>query len=413
MNWKVYIIGTPGILQNPLYTTWVDKCKYPSIFVMDDPISWNPPSDAGLIISHMHFYWEYANKLWEIYQENKIPVLIMADGILDYKNTFENPQVVADHFYKPVFGHKIACIGNAQSRVLTFWGNYGKCEVVGLPRLDRFLSQKEKTASRSQDCKTILVISANTPFFTSDQEVIIRRSYRSLHKFSQQYSKIDGQKVSFKWRLHPKLKRMLQLEDDACADGDLMDELLEADAIITAPSTVYIEACLLGLPTALLDYYNAPSFLTPAWRISCDIQINKVVRELLKPARHKMQFQKEMLRDQYQMAVPAVDRLLHLIDALVQTRDRSVVSQGPLIIPENILEDGQPSDLTLMDDEVRHLMTSKDHDHQNLLNTIQALQSQLSMARLRMEAMPSEIHRLRLANARLSEMVRALQNREK
>ncbi len=68
--------------------------------------------------------------------ERGIPTLILADGILEYRNTWEHPQLPAGSLFQPVLGHKIACLGRSQARILESWHNGNRCEVTGSPRFD-------------------------------------------------------------------------------------------------------------------------------------------------------------------------------------------------------------------------------------------------------------------------------------
>ena len=63
------------------------------------------------------------------------------------------------------------------------------------------------------------------------------------------------------------------------------------DAAISTPSTAMLEAMLLGLPVAALDYTNSPAFVQPAWSITARAQMPVVVAELMRPSAAKMLFQ--------------------------------------------------------------------------------------------------------------------------
>ena len=125
----------------PLYRAWTDKLSLPCTYIREYDISWQPPADTGLIVTAQH-YMEPDVSIIRHAVKNNIPVLIIADGILEYKNTWERPDTTPGSIFQPVLGHKIACIGRAQARVLESWGNLGKCEVVGLPRLDQLVQKK-------------------------------------------------------------------------------------------------------------------------------------------------------------------------------------------------------------------------------------------------------------------------------
>jgi len=75
--------------------------------------------------------------------ERHVPTLHLAHGIIEWRNTWEFPNPCAGDdpyppYFQPILCHKMACFGRAQARLLEAWGNGGKCEIVGFPRLDPY-----------------------------------------------------------------------------------------------------------------------------------------------------------------------------------------------------------------------------------------------------------------------------------
>ena len=73
------------------------------------------------------------------YLQQGIPTLHFLDGVLEWRNLFENPYYDLDSIPNPPLhsitcASKLACIGPSQARQLEAMGHYGKCEVVGAPR---------------------------------------------------------------------------------------------------------------------------------------------------------------------------------------------------------------------------------------------------------------------------------------
>ena len=133
---KVVYILDRFAASNLLYSTWIDDCPYPCKIVEGQAQDWKVPDDAGLVVTHEHFRWETISTLRRIYEEAKVPILILCDGILEFRNTWENPTIADGSVYQTIFGHKIACIGRAPARVIESFGNQGLCEIVGHPRVD-------------------------------------------------------------------------------------------------------------------------------------------------------------------------------------------------------------------------------------------------------------------------------------
>jgi len=133
---KIYLLFRYALRQQRIYRDWPDQCSLPCESV-DDPISdWVVPDDAALLITHVHYRWEELSFLRKTFEENRVPILILADGVLEYRNTWQHEGLPKGSMFQPVFGHKLACIGSGQARLIESWGNPGRCEVVGFPPLD-------------------------------------------------------------------------------------------------------------------------------------------------------------------------------------------------------------------------------------------------------------------------------------
>ena len=134
---------------SPLYA-WVDELDHPWEAVERYDAEWLPPEDTVLLVTHRHYSPIELSVLGNVLEANRVPVLILADGILEWRNTWNNPNVTPSSFFQPVVGHKMACIGSAQARVIRSWGNHGKCEVIGLPRLDAFAQNLVNRITREE-----------------------------------------------------------------------------------------------------------------------------------------------------------------------------------------------------------------------------------------------------------------------
>ena len=127
-----------------------------------------------------------------------VPVLHIADGMLEWRNTWENPRDASEGqrmpLFQPVLAHKIACVGPSQCRLLEHWGNVGKCESTGLPRLDSLFDARERfhgresqmgSAGKPSGVLTVLVMTARTPGFNQKQLDTIMVSLQCLQVSNQ------------------------------------------------------------------------------------------------------------------------------------------------------------------------------------------------------------------------------------
>lgn len=341
-NLKAYILCRFA-RDSGLYNTWMDQASIPCEVVDDYAPDWPLPQDAGIVITHMHYRWEEIHALRRWYEKRRVPILILCDGILEYRNTWEHPDLADGSIFQPAFGHKLACLGRGQARVLETWGNVGKCEVVGLPRLDHVLGQPVKPVQKTGPFR-VLIATANTPAFNEEQRLSVIESLGHIRQRLQKNSRVNGRPVQAIWRLTDGLEHEIGLEPSDIPDPEaprrpLLEVIDDVDAVITTPSTLFLEAALKKRPTALLDFYNAPHYVPAAWMINAPKHLNWILSELADPPAPKMLFQETVLHDQLECYTPALPRMLELIDAMVQYGAAARRKGNPLRLPARILED--------------------------------------------------------------------------
>ena len=338
---KAYILF-PIARKHPLYRDWLDRCPIDVVVVDSYDTQWMAPVDAGIVITHLHYRWEEITVLRRIVEADRIPVLVLADGIIEYRNTFENPGVGDGAVFQPLVGHKLACLGRSQARWIEAWGNVGKCEVVGLPQMDHMLRERETAAGPppvAEDEFRLLVSSARTPFFNDQQRQETMRAFGDLRATLEGMTQIDGRKLHVQWRVSQAVIDELQLPADENARVPLQTVLEKTDAVISTPSTVQLEAALNQLPTAVLDYHNCPHFVPAAWSISCRDQMDATMRELAHPNPAKMLVQEALLHDNLYCRPDAADRMIRLVECMVDAGREARKERRALSLPPRVLTD--------------------------------------------------------------------------
>lgn len=336
---RVYILCNFARFSS-LYTSWLDKLPVPYEVVERAAARWQPPDDCGLVVTHMHYRWEEVSAIRRITESQRIPVLVLADGILEYRNLYEHPELADGCIFQPLMGHKLACLGRSQARVVESWGNVGKCEVVGLPRLDPFLLEQAPPI-RTTGPFRLLIATATTPYFNAQQRESVVESLLHFKQRLEANRRVNGRNTEVTWRLTAGLERDLGLESgqDAKNRPSLSQAIDEADAVITTPSTLYLESALKRRPTAILDFYNSPNFVSAAWTINAPRHFNAILSELAQPPTPKLLFQETELHDQLACHSPATPRLIELILAMLRCGEDSRRVGQPLQLPLRMLAD--------------------------------------------------------------------------
>ncbi len=371
----VYIL-CPFANKSGLYASWLDALPLPYTIVEDFVVDWQPPADASIIVTHMHYRWEDLSALRRLLTDHPaIPVLVLADGILEYRNTWQHPGLAAGSMFQPLLGHKIACIGRGQARVIESWGNVGKCEIVGMPRFDALASQQVKPPTKSENFR-LLIATAQTPAFDDRQRATVLQSLKDLKQWLDAHRTIDGRSVETVWRLTAGLDEELGFAvRDPVTEGKLppMLEVMDnVDAVITTPSTVYLESVLKGRPTAILDYHNTPAYIPPAWTISAQAHIEPVLEELADPPRPKLLFQDTTLHDNLECRSPAVDRMVDLILTMIQCGKTASEDGNPIEYPYRIISSPEKGFFPVLESfDLEQLFPNAESFRQSDLNTLQ------------------------------------------
>lgn len=372
-----------------LYNSWMPQAPLPCQIVKSPPADWLPPDDAGIVITHMHYRWDEIHTLRKIHLENRVPILILADGILEYRNIWEHPDLADGCVFQPVVGHKLACIGQGQTQIIESWGNLGKCETVGLPRLDSFAADSSSPVSTSGPFR-ILIATANTPAFNEEQRQSVIESLSHIQNRLSVNSNVNGRAVKVIWRLTDGLDDELGIPSDPLSDVPLSEIIDQVDAVITTPSTLYLESLLKKRPTAILDFHNTPHYVNSAWMINAPKHFNDIVRELADPPAAKMLFQETTLSNQLCSDGKASERMSQLISAMVDEGREARKENRAIKMPFRILSDPQKGFPSV---PARYPLEKQYPDNTIFPNQdLEQLQLELNLAIQRMKDLPIELN---------------------
>ena len=325
-----------------LVTPWLDGVSASVEVVEDWGEDWSPPDATALVVTPGHYEARDLRVLRRLQDEGRTGVLILSDGILEYRNTWQNPKLPPGALFQPVLGHKIACLGRSQVRTLEAWGNVGRCELVGLPYLDAMRGRRPRARADGQPFR-ILVATARTPGFTAGQLALVKRSLADLRYWHVQNPCIGDVPIELVWRLTGEMETYLGLPVSHHLDArPPLSQVLEGvDAVVTTPSTVQLEAMLQGVPVATLDYTNSPAYVPAAWSVTAPRHLESVLPALLDPPAPRRLHQEAILHDALECRTPAAPRMQALVEAMLLAVDVSRSGGSRLHFPPRILVDEQ------------------------------------------------------------------------
>lgn len=275
----------------------------------------------------------------------RVATIYLVDGILEWRNAWENSkeEPACPFTMRPVLSDKVAVIGSSQARVLSSWGNAGKIETVGIPRLDQWTehwrSNAGKKSENHSDSFKVLVATAKTPGFTSEQIDTTVRSLLDLKSWFESTKTHAGKTFEVTWRLTSGLEEKIGVENSLSdlRGVELHRAIEESDAFITTPSTAMLEAMLQHKPTALLNYHQCPVYVPAAWNIHSKACIGNVLEQLVSPTEAHLHFQEMITADTLQVVESATKRLIQLIHSMFASIDDQADKDNSIEFPPNLL----------------------------------------------------------------------------
>ena len=330
---NVFFVGTPAEVQHHIQPV-VDELDV-RIVGASEIVSVAKAGDVAMFFSE-HFD-RFRQAITKLKQKN-VATIYMIDGILEWRNAWENraDEVACPFAMRPVLSHKVACIGENQARVLNGWGNVSKTEIVGVPRFDRYLDKGAPVvADEKHERLRVLVMTAKTPAFTDSQWATVRRSIADCKSYAD--ANVDS--VEFVWRLTGGLDEHAGVENSLSdlTGMQLHQQLKNVDAVLCTPSTAVVESMLSGKPTALLNYFDCPSYLNLPWNISHASQLASVIEQLKQPDDRKLHFQNQQLQQILYRQSSASERLIALVRVMQESALEQVALGKDLSFLPNLL----------------------------------------------------------------------------
>ena len=311
MQRQVYFVGSGSEVAHQMAPLENEDSFSTQVIGADAVVDVANPGEVAIFFSE-HFD-RFRQAVVEL-KAKRVATIYLVDGILEWRNAWENSEEepACPFTMRPVLCDKVAAIGMSQARTLADWGNAGRIEVVGIPRLDalsdawRSFESDSSTLSESAPFR-VLVATAKTPGFTAEQVATTVRSLSDVKSWIASNQTINGRPIEVSWRLTAGLENEVGVENSlsSLTGDDLHDAIQNCDAMITTPSTSMLESMLLHKPTALLDYHHCPDFVPAAWKIHSQESIGSVLEQLVDVNSARMQFQNSQLTDTLQVAEPA------------------------------------------------------------------------------------------------------------
>lgn len=186
-------------------------------------------------------------------RERGIPTVLLADGVVEYANTFLNPWLGPTHLQRTPHDLVLA-MGPLHAKILEQLGN--RVINTGLPRLGNFEQRIAEARGHTEPDQWLLVATALTPAMGDNALERVQGLLRAIR------DEATRRNLPVRWRIARKLADDLGVPADSAT---LADSLAGARATLTTASTLAVESMLAGVPTAVAHPHPWPLWVPAAW----------------------------------------------------------------------------------------------------------------------------------------------------
>lgn len=234
----------------------------------------------------IQYLWPLCNLV--IFKANSagVKTILFTDGIIEWENCHKNPYVLKSglSLYSPVIHQVFACPGKFESSF------FHKNSIAFTPQ--KITPKKVHHRMSGNDIKTILLTTANTPYFSEEERCRLKTIIREItikcpHKLVLRV--FDSTLIDFEEAKLLRNETSIPFED----------VLNEVDAVISTPSSVILTSMLSGKPTGQIIYRDAPIFLQSGWMIHQSCDITQTLNSMASAEKERMSYQEKIISYNY------------------------------------------------------------------------------------------------------------------
>lgn len=329
-----------------------------------------------------------------------IPVFHVIDGILEWRNLFENPRSTeaknGSPLFQPVLADHTFCMGPIQKWQLEWLGNTS-IHATGLPRLDMIQVSRCRPRTISNPPR-LLVATANTPWFNEEQRQRFMAEFSRLVSLCLAVTSRPNPDFQCTWRIAQVAATALGLAADS--SGSAADALASCDALLTTPSSFAVEAMLMGVPTMLFDPFACPAFIPAAWSATSAETAFAQIPSLLRPSETRCRLQDSIRNLIAPADRGATNRVRECILEVVKNGRVQSVGNAPAFSPASPLHDFKSKEFPPQFSPA---------DVHGLLATLPALDAKIAEQNERIEQLQKQLYIPNLKDG-IRAMARALWN---
>ena len=213
---------------------------------------------------------------------NKIPTLLISDGILEWENMFSNPLITVHNLalFHPVLHDMFLCVGQDETQYFNF---------LGYKSMQYLPDRMAPTIPRIGKVGTnlFLITTANTAYYDTIEKENLVQLLKDI------ILTLDSLSFKYIYRIFDdSLVKLLDIQKEQNIKDRSYEECLKlVDYVITTPSSISFTTMYHGKPLAHLIYRDSPMFIQGGWNISGSINIESTLKDMTTYNQYRMNFQ--------------------------------------------------------------------------------------------------------------------------
>lgn len=219
-----------------------------------------------------------------------VKTLLIADGILEWSNMFNNKKVLSKNLklFHPILHDYFFCVGEIEA---SYFRSLGQKTKNYIPiRMNSTKNKMNSTKSMANSKHDFLITTANTAYHNQKEKTLLITILKKIKK------DLEKSNLTYGFRLFDKsLLKELGLSDNYISDN-FSDTLKNFKCLISTPSSIIITAMELNIPVAQIIYRDSPIFVQSGWLIS-NLNFDSTFDSMLKFEKERMDFQRFQIQN--------------------------------------------------------------------------------------------------------------------
>lgn len=270
-----------------------------------------------LIIS-IHYTNYLSNFLIIKAKKNGVKTLLLADGIMDWSNFFNNPKQLKKNLnlYHPIIHDHFWTVGKFEKEYFMYRGQktnfYLPSRILKVGNVFNLPKQNK-----------ILVTTANTAYFNEIEKIALINSLKEIKK------NIEEKNIEVVYRIFDEnLLSELKIEPQNNNIISEFDDILkEVSSVITTPSSITINAMFHNRSVGQIIYRDSPLFVQSGWNLSSGYSISSTIDSLLAREVKRMEFQKYQVSNYLAKDFNVNQELKKIIDFPIDNKKNQIEIQ--------------------------------------------------------------------------------------